>query len=44
MTLEPGKKAPAFILTTDEGKTVRLSDFEGRRVVLFFFPKADTPG
>ncbi len=44
MELTAGKKAPAFTLTTDEGKTVRLSDFAGKRVVLFFFPKADTPG
>ena len=44
MALEPGRKAPEFKLTTDEGKTVRLSDYAGKRVVLFFFPKADTPG
>lgn len=44
MALEPGMKAPDFKLTTDEGKAVTLKDFAGRRLVLFFFPKADTPG
>ncbi|MQA91068.1 MAG: thioredoxin-dependent thiol peroxidase [Gemmatimonas sp.] len=36
--------APDFTLTADDGATVRLSDFRGRRVVLFFYPRADTPG
>ena len=33
-----------FTLETDEGKTVHLSDYAGKPVVLFFYPKADTPG
>jgi peroxiredoxin Q/BCP len=44
MALEPGRKAPDFTLTADDGKTVRLADFKGKRVVLFFYPKAATPG
>ncbi len=44
MALEEGKKAPAFALPDEEGSVVKLSDFAGRRVVVFFFPKADTPG
>ncbi len=42
--IEEGKKAPAFTLATDEGKKVKLSDFEGSPVVLYFYPKDDTPG
>jgi peroxiredoxin Q/BCP len=42
--LEPGTKAPAFILTADDGSKVRLSDFAGKPVVLYFYPKDDTPG
>jgi peroxiredoxin Q/BCP len=37
-----GKRAPAFTLQTDEGKTVSLDDFRGRTVVLYFYPKDDT--
>jgi peroxiredoxin Q/BCP len=44
MALELGKQAPDFALADEEGKTVRLSDFKGRRVVVFFYPKASTPG
>jgi peroxiredoxin Q/BCP len=44
MALEPGKKAPDFKLTADDGSTVKLSDFKGRRLVLFFYPKANTSG
>jgi len=44
MALEVGKQAPDFALPDEEGKTVRLSDFKGKRVVVFFFPKAMTPG
>lgn len=44
MALETGKKAPAFALANEAGEKVRLSDFEGRRLVLFFFPKAGTSG
>ncbi len=42
--IEVGKKAPAFTLTTDEGKKVKLSDLVGSPVVLYFYPKDDTPG
>jgi peroxiredoxin Q/BCP len=42
--LTEGDKAPAFTAETDEGKTVSLADFKGKTVVLFFYPKADTPG
>ncbi len=43
-TLKPGDKAPDFTLTSDEGKPVSLSDFKGKQVVLYFYPKANTPG
>lgn len=39
-----GSKAPAFTLPTDGGGTVSLSDFKGRKLVLYFYPKADTSG
>lgn len=42
--LEAGSKAPAFTLETDEGKKVSLKDFQGKKVVLYFYPKDDTPG
>jgi thioredoxin-dependent peroxiredoxin len=42
--LEPGTKAPAFNLKSDSGKSVKLSDFKGKPVVLYFYPKDDTPG
>jgi len=42
--LEPGDKAPAFSLRDQDGNTVRLSQFKGRKVLLYFYPKADTPG
>jgi peroxiredoxin Q/BCP len=42
--LEPGSKAPAFSLKSDAGKTVKLADFKGHPVVLYFYPKDDTPG
>jgi peroxiredoxin Q/BCP len=38
------KKAPAFQLQDQDGKTVKLSDFQGRKVLVYFYPKADTPG
>jgi peroxiredoxin Q/BCP len=40
--VEEGKEAPDFELTSDEGRTVRLSDFRGKPVVLYFYPKDDT--
>ena len=40
----PGQKAPAFKLPRDGGATVSLGEFKGRKLVLFFYPKADTPG
>jgi peroxiredoxin Q/BCP len=43
-TLKVGDPAPEFELNTDTGETVRLSDFRGRRVVLYFYPKDDTTG
>lgn len=42
--LSVSDKAPDFELLSDEGKSVKLSDFLGQRVVLFFYPKANTPG
>ena len=39
-----GDKAPAFSLEDQSGKTVKLSDFKGKQVVLYFYPKDDTPG
>ena len=42
--LKIGDTAPDFELNTDEGTTVKLSDLRGQRVILFFYPKADTPG
>ncbi|MGZ4147656.1 MAG: thioredoxin-dependent thiol peroxidase [Actinomycetota bacterium] len=43
-TLQQGDQAPDFALRDQAGNTVRLSDFEGRRVLVYFYPKADTPG
>jgi thioredoxin-dependent peroxiredoxin len=42
--LEPGVKAPAFTLTSDSGEKIKLSQFKGSPVVLYFYPKDDTPG
>ena len=42
--LEIGDVAPDFTLTADDGAQVSLSDFRGKRVALYFYPKADTPG
>src|SRR5512141_2856142 len=42
--LAAGDKAPAFTLAGDGGATVSLKDFMGRNLVLYFYPKADTPG
>jgi peroxiredoxin Q/BCP len=44
MTLQPGDKAPAFALPDQDGATVKLSSFKGRKVLVYFYPKADTPG
>ncbi len=40
---EEGTKAPSFTLVADDGKKVKLSDFKGKFVVLYFYPKDDTP-
>ena len=42
--LSVGRKAPAFTLSDQDGQQVRLSSFVGRRVLVYFYPKADTPG
>lgn len=42
--LAVGSKAPAFKLPRDGGGSVSLSDFKGRKLVIYFYPKADTPG
>jgi thioredoxin-dependent peroxiredoxin len=44
MTLSVGTTAPAFTTKDDEGNSVSLSDFQGKVVVLYFYPKDDTPG
>jgi peroxiredoxin Q/BCP len=43
-SLKPGDAAPDFTLKDQDGKPVTLSRLRGKRVVLYFFPKADTPG
>jgi peroxiredoxin Q/BCP len=43
-TIQEGKAAPAFTLTDGTGKTVALKDFAGKDVILYFYPKDDTPG
>lgn len=42
--LKPGDSAPEFEGTNEHGDTVKLSDFTGRKLILFFYPKDDTPG
>ncbi|MEA2927680.1 MAG: thioredoxin-dependent peroxiredoxin [Hyphomicrobiales bacterium] len=44
MALAVGEKAPDFTLLRDGGGTITLGDFKGRKLVLYFYPKADTPG
>ena len=42
--LNRGDKAPAITLKDQSGRTMKLSDFKGRKVLVYFYPKADTPG
>lgn len=42
--IETGKKAPDFTLPADDGKTIKLSSLRGKPVVLYFYPRDDTPG
>jgi len=44
MAVSPGDKAPAIVLLDQQGNKVKLSDLKGRKVLVFFYPKADTPG
>ena len=44
MPLEIGQKAPGFTLVSDEKKSISLEEFKGQPVVIYFFPKSDTPG
>jgi peroxiredoxin Q/BCP len=44
MAIAEGKKAPAFTLTDQDGKKVSLDDFAGKDVIVYFYPKDDTPG
>jgi peroxiredoxin Q/BCP len=44
LQLTPGAKAPAFTLPRDGGGTMSLADFSGRKLVLYFYPRADTTG
>src|ERR1700731_4892582 len=44
MRLAPGDKAPAFTLADADGKKVSLADYKGRRVIVYFYPAASTPG
>ena len=41
---QPGDPAPDFAAVDEAGRKVRLSDFKGRKVILFFYPEDDTPG
>jgi peroxiredoxin Q/BCP len=42
--LQPGQKAPDFTATDDKGQKIRLADLKGKKLVLYFYPKDDTPG
>ena len=44
MAIQEGKPAPAFTLTDGDGKRASLADFAGKNVILYFYPKDDTPG
>jgi peroxiredoxin Q/BCP len=44
MNLKPGDKAPAFSAPDQNGQTLTLKDFAGKKLVLYFYPKDDTPG
>jgi len=44
VTIDVGDRAPAFRLTSDDGAKVALGDFKGRKLVVYFYPKAFTPG
>ena len=44
LKLKPGDPAPDFAATTQDGRTVSLSDFKGSQVILYFYPRDDTPG
>ena len=42
--LKPGDAAPDFTLVDQRGKKIKLKDFRGKKLVVYFYPKADTPG
>jgi peroxiredoxin Q/BCP len=44
MALQPGHPAPGFTVTDQDGKEISLSDFKGKKIALYFYPKDDTPG
>ncbi len=44
MALEVGDKFPSFALPDENGNVVKLSEFKGKRLVVFFYPTASTPG
>ena len=44
MAVQAGDRAPDFTATADDGRQVRLRDYKGKTVVLYFFPRADTAG
>lgn len=44
MPLKVGDPAPLLALRTHDGRSVQLADFRGRKVILWFYPAADTPG
>ncbi len=43
-TLKVGDKVPSFSATDQDGNTIKLSDYEGKKLIVFFYPKASTPG